>query len=71
MDDTLPTDVDKKLLSAVKDSVVQVRLLCHHQCCPCLLICPVRCQVVILGVNGHTSHEDTCNLADSQLPDAS
>ena len=25
MDDTLPTDVDKKLLSAVKDSVVQVR----------------------------------------------
>ena len=26
MDDTLPTDVDKKLLGAVKDSVVQVRL---------------------------------------------
>ena len=27
MDDTLPTDVDKKLLAAVKDSVVQVSLL--------------------------------------------
>ena len=26
MDDTLPTDVDKKLLGAVKDSVVQVSL---------------------------------------------
>lgn len=26
MDDTLPTDVDKKLLGAVKDSVVQVNV---------------------------------------------
>ncbi len=27
MDDTLPTDVDKSLLNAVRDSVVQVRAL--------------------------------------------
>ena len=34
MDDTLPTDVDKKLLGAVKDSVVQV-CCTPCRCCAC------------------------------------
>ena len=54
MDDTLPTDVDKKLLSAVKDSVVQVR--------QSAIVCVAWSPISSCSTDGH-SHVQVLHLA--------
>ena len=67
MDDTLPTDVDKKLLSAVKDSVVQVRPSAVTSVGVADQPAQLAAHCSLLVVMAHCSHGNACRLADSPV----